>query len=150
MVGFLIFETLCLGKSKTLPCIEKKYHKNERHMCKVTPIFTKLALNMCLFSAQIFMIEFPGVTTSYGETLDFIAFFEYFYTLMTSIHVWSIVSSLNFHRLCAWIVWIFWYVNVPNVIASYGKFSNLLCFFIYYCILKRYTVIKLLQIICKG
>ena len=42
----------------------------------------------------------PDVTESYGKFFDLIAFFRYFHTLLTSIHVWSIVSSPNFHRLC--------------------------------------------------
>ena len=46
-----------------------------------------------------------------------------------TIHVWIIVSSPNFHRLCIWIMYIFWYISMPNVTAEYGRFSNLIAFF---------------------
>ena len=46
VAGFLIFETFCLGSSKTLPNVWKKYHKNERHLCLVRHTFTKLSQNM--------------------------------------------------------------------------------------------------------
>ena len=42
---FFIFETLCLGSSKTLPYVWKKYHKNEWHLRLVTQIFTECVSN---------------------------------------------------------------------------------------------------------
>ena len=53
LVGFLIFGTLCLGSSKTLPYFWKKYHKNEKHLCLVTHIFIKLSQNVCLINKHI-------------------------------------------------------------------------------------------------
>ena len=55
VTGFLSFETLCLGSSKTLPYVWKKYHKNEQHLCLVTHIFTKLSENVCLISTRILL-----------------------------------------------------------------------------------------------
>ena len=45
---FLNFETLCSGRSKTLTYVRKKYHNNERYLCFVTHIFTKLLQDVCL------------------------------------------------------------------------------------------------------
>ena len=42
----------------------------------------------------------PDVTASYGMPFDFIAFFRYFHTLLTTIHVCSVVSSQNFYKMC--------------------------------------------------
>ena len=77
-----------------------KYHKNERHLSFITHSLTKLSQNECLFNTHIYYIGMPDVTASSGRSFDFIAFFGYFHTLLTSIHVQSIVSSPNFHRLC--------------------------------------------------
>ena len=57
VVGFLIIETLCLGRSKTLPYVCKKYHKIERRLSLVAYIFTKLSQNVFLinFNIHIFM-----------------------------------------------------------------------------------------------
>ena len=45
------------------------------------------------------IIDMPDVTASYGTPLHFITFIGYFHTLLTTIHVWSIVSSTNIDRL---------------------------------------------------
>ena len=55
--------------------------------------------------------------------------------IFMSINVWSTVSSQNFHRLCVWLMYKFWYVNMPNVTAGYGRFSDSIAFlgiFIHY------------------
>ena len=57
VVGFLIFKTLCLGRSKTLAYVWKKYHKNEMHLCLVIHIFTKLSQNECLINVQILVYQ---------------------------------------------------------------------------------------------
>ena len=91
---FLVFETVFLDSLK-------KYHKNERNLRLVTYTFTKLSQNVCLINTQILIyIDMPYVTASYGTPFDFIVFFRYFHIFLTIIHVWSIVSSPNFHRLC--------------------------------------------------
>ena len=41
-----------------------------------------------------------------------------------NIHFWSIISSSKFHRLCVWLIYTFWYVNMPNVFAGYERFSD--------------------------
>ena len=65
---FLIFETLCLCRTKTLTYVWQKYDKNERHLRLVAHI-------------QIFWyIDMPDGTTNYGTPFDFIEFFGYFHT----------------------------------------------------------------------
>ena len=49
-------------------------------------------------------------------------FFGYFHSLLTSIRVCSVVSPLNFHRLCVLLMYTFWYVNMPNETAGYGYY----------------------------
>ena len=39
-----------------------------------------------------------------------------------TIHFWIIVSPPNFHRLCVWLMYTFWCINMP---AGYGRFSDL-------------------------
>ena len=50
---YLIFKTLYLDRSKTLPNVRKKYHKNERHLCLVRHNSTKLSQNMCQIDTHI-------------------------------------------------------------------------------------------------
>ena len=52
----------------------------------------------------------PDVTTSYGKSLDFIAF---------------IINDHSYVNFCI----TFWYVNIPDVIASYGRFSDSIALF---------------------
>ena len=94
--GYLIFETHCLGRSKILPHVWKKYHDNERHFCLVTQSFTKLSLNVCLINTLILMYWDARCDIWFY----FILFLCYFQTLLTRIHFESTVSSPNFHRMC--------------------------------------------------
>ena len=52
---FLIFETLCLGRAKTLTYVLEKFHKNERHLSLVAHSYTKLSQNVCLINMHIFI-----------------------------------------------------------------------------------------------
>ena len=45
---FLIFETLCFGRAKTLTYIWKKYHKNEQHLSLVEHIPSSNFHRMCV------------------------------------------------------------------------------------------------------
>ena len=74
-------------------------------------------------------IDIPDISESYGTSFDFIAFFGHFHTTLATIYVWSIVPSPNFHRLCVWLIYTFWYVIMPNVTAGYGRFANVIAFF---------------------
>ena len=58
----------------------------------------------------------------------FIAFFGYFHTFLSTIHVWSIVSSQNIHWLCVLSIHTFWYDAMPDVTTSCGRFSGLIGF----------------------
>ena len=68
---FLIFESLCLGSSKTLPYVWKKFHKNDRHLSFVTHNFTKLSQIVCLINVH----NMPSVTAGCGRFSYSIAFF---------------------------------------------------------------------------
>ena len=63
--------------------------------------------------------------------------FKSFHTEVTTIRVWSIESSPNFHKLSVSLMSIFWCVNMPNVTKDYGSFYDLIPFlgiFLYYYI----------------
>ena len=38
------------------------------------------------------------------------------------------LSSPNLHRLCVWLIYTFWYVNMSNMTAGYWRFSYLFAF----------------------
>ena len=96
----------------------------------------------------------PVVTASYARSFNFIEFFGYIKTLLTSIHVKSTVFSPNFHRLCARLIHKFSYVNMPNVTAGsgYGRFSISITFLgIFHILLhalNMFEMTKLLQTVC--
>ena len=48
--------------------------------------------------------------------------------------VFSTVSSPKLHRLCVWLMYTFWNVNMPNVTAGYGRFSDSIAFFGYFSV----------------
>ena len=52
----LIFKTLCLGRSKTLPYVWKKISQ-ERHLRLVSHIFTKLSQIVCLINVHILICQ---------------------------------------------------------------------------------------------
>ena len=56
----------------------------------------------------------PDVTSSYGTQFDFMSFFGYFHILLTTMHDRIIESLPNFQRLCIYLMFIFWYVNMLN------------------------------------
>ena len=53
----MIFGTRCLGRSKILP-YDWKYHKNQRHLCLLTHIFTKHSHNVCPIDTHILMYQY--------------------------------------------------------------------------------------------
>ena len=42
-------------------------------------------------------------------------------TKMNGIFVWFDIVSPNFYRLWVWLMYTFWYVNMLNVTAGYGR-----------------------------
>ena len=54
-IRFLIFKTVFLCRSTTLPYVWKIYHKNEWYLRLVVPIFTKLSQNVYLVNTHIFI-----------------------------------------------------------------------------------------------
>ena len=83
---FSIFETLCLGKSKTLPYVWKLYHKNERHLCLVANSFTKLSQNVSLINSHILIYRHARYNCKSLKELWFFCFFGYFHIFLTTNH----------------------------------------------------------------
>ena len=56
IIGFLILKTLCSGRSKKLPYVWQKCHKNnnKRHLCLEKQSFIKHSQNMCLILIHTF------------------------------------------------------------------------------------------------
>ena len=115
----ICFWDCSLGRSATLPYVEKKYYKNERYLRLVTHIFIKHSQNMCLINTDC--IDILDVTASYGMSFDSVAFLKNFHTLLTSIYVWSVVFSPNFHRL--------YILLLAGITASYERFYDLIAVF---------------------
>ena len=66
------------------------------------------------------------VTANYGTLLDFVAFLLFF------IHNWQVFMSevLYLHKTFKyWLIDIIWYINMPNVTAGYGRFSDKIVLF---------------------
>ena len=101
VAGFLIFKTFCLGRSKTLTYVMKKYHKNEWHLCFITQSFTKLLQNVRLINTRILIYRHARGDLKLWNALWFYSIFGYFHTLLTIFHDWIVVYLPNFHRLCA-------------------------------------------------
>ena len=133
MTGFLIFETLCLGRSKTLSYVWKKYHKNERHLCLVRHSYIKFSQNKCLNNTNILTYLYASSNCKLWNALAFIAFFWVFSYIIDD-H--SCLDYCIFTKLSQ-IVWLIniWYTNVLNVTAGCGRFSNLIAFSGYFHIL---------------
>ena len=60
----------------------------------------------------------------------------------------------TFTDFCILLLYTFWYVNIPKLITGYGRFSDLIAFFLEFSYittgLKWYNCIKLFQIVCWG
>ena len=84
------------------------------------------------------------VFVAYSHTKTSLDYFVNFHTYLTTIYAWIVVSSANFHRLCVWLMYIFWYVEISNK-SYYGRFSDSISFlweFLYILL-----CLKLLQIV---
>ena len=119
VVEYLIFETLCLGRSKTLTCVFKKYHKNEPHLFLVKGIFTKLSQNLCLINTHICMYQYVRCDCKLWNALWFYCVFWVFSYIIDDN---SCLKYCTFTKLS-------WIVYVPNVTASYGGLSDSIAFF---------------------
>ena len=130
VAGFLTLYTLCLGRSKTLPYVRKKYDKNKRHLCLVWHKFTKLSQNACLINTHILIYR------QYSRYDCKLWNDPWFYCVFLAIFInnWRAfmsevqISLPNFLRLCVWIIYTLWYVNMPNVTAGYGRISDSIAF----------------------
>ena len=141
MARFLIFETLCLDRAKTLPYVWKKNHTNERHLRLVAPIFSKHSQNVCLINT-FWCFDMLDVTASYGTILLlFFLVFSYLfnnhlcgnYCICTKLS--QIICLINTHFLI--------YRQVKTSSPIWLVFEKFQC-------LKHYIFIKLSQISWNG
>ena len=56
-------------------------------------------------------------------------------TNMNGICVWKYISLPNFHRLCVWWIHSFWYVDMPDVTATYGTPLDFVAFWFIFIVL---------------
>ena len=90
---------------------------------------------MCVQSIYTFWyIDMSDVTANYG-TIEFIIaflhiFLDYcvFANFVNNWCVWSVVSSPNFHRLCIWSMYLFWYVKIQDL--NFFELSNIFKYFV--------------------
>ena len=80
---------LCLGSSKTLPYVFKKYHKNERHLWLLAHFIAKLSQNKYLIIKQILIYQYVRCDCKLWNAIWFYCVFGYFHTLLTIINVRS-------------------------------------------------------------
>ena len=100
--GFLISETVFLGRSATLPYVWKKYHIYERRL-------------------HILIYWHVRCDCKLWNTLWFHCVFWIFsYTLLLTSQCWIVVSPPNFH----WISHQYWYVKMSNFTVIYGMPPN--------------------------
>ena len=84
ILEFCLLSVVCLylGRTKTLPYVWKKYHKNERHLCLLAShICTKLSQNACLINNLMYRYARCNCY-SYGKSINFIAFLGIFIHLL--------------------------------------------------------------------
>ena len=150
----MIFEIFCLGRSKKLPYVCKKYHKNERHLSLVTHSVTKLSQNMCLINTHILVYWHDRCDYKLWNAPWFYCVFWVFSYIIDehSCLKYCIFTKLSqIVYLIDVLMYTFWYDNMPNVTAGYGRFSDLIeLFFGNFLIFLRYSFIKILQIVCQG
>ena len=131
---------------------EKKYHKNERHLCLITHFFTKLSQIVFLITMHILMYRYAIYNCKLWKAFWFYCVFRRFsyiidghsclkYCISTKLS--QIVCLTNVHILvcqyakCDCRLWrVLWFNCV------FWEFS-----YITTC-LKRYNFTKLLQIVC--
>ena len=63
-------------------------------------ICTKLSQNLCLINIHILIYWHARYDCRLWNVYSFYCIFWEFYTQLTTIHVWIVVSPPNFHKLC--------------------------------------------------
>ena len=72
---FLIFVDTLFGQFKNITLGLKKYHKNERHLCLVAHIFTKVSHDMCLINTHILLYQHARCNCKLQKALLFYSVF---------------------------------------------------------------------------
>ena len=60
--------------------------------------------------------------------LILLRFWWAFHTLLSTIQLWIVKSPQNFPRLCVFLMYTFYYVNISNLTPVYGRLSDLMLF----------------------
>ena len=81
----------------------------------------------------------PNVTASYGKNFNFI---EFFFIFSYIIYDYSYLNCCTNYVLCLFNIHL-WSVNMPNMAAGYGTFSDLIAFL---GILIHYYMFETLQL----
>ena len=113
---------------------------NDDHSCLNYCISTKNSLIMCLSYTHILIYRHARCDCRLWKVIWFFWIF---------IHNWRALMS-NFHRLCVWYMYTFWYIDMTDVTANYDRLSDLNAFvwkflYIITCLI-HYNFIKLSQI----
>ena len=140
MVGFLIFKTLCLGNSKTLSYVWRKYHKNERYLCLLGHIFTKLSHNVCLIYRHILIYWYGRCDCKLWKVYWFYCVFWIFsYIIDNHSCLYCCISTKLPQIMCL--------IDVHILVFQYTKCDCRLLELLWFN-LKSYNFIKLLEIVC--
>ena len=108
-------------------CFWKKYHKNERHLCSVTHVFTKISENVCLISTYILIW--------WHVKCDCMLWNAFWFYWAIFIHYWRQFMSevLHLHQTFTYCVsWKCTYFGMSNVTARFLDLMRFMQIFIYY------------------
>ena len=95
-----------IGNSKK----QKKYLRNERHLCLVVYIFIKLSQNVCL-------IKIPNVTSGCEKFSGIIAFLE-----IICFITWNVITLSNFYKSDEFLTFV-WLVLLYDLFGSRSRIS---------------------------
>ena len=108
---YLIFETVFLGRSATLPYVWKIHHKNEQNFCLVAHNFDKFSQNVCLVNTYILIYWHARYDCKLWNTLWFYYVFWAFSCIIidrsclnscTFTKLWLIRCLINIRTLIYW------------------------------------------------
>ena len=137
VVWFLIFKTLCLGRSKLSPYVWKIYHKNEWFSCLIEHIFTKLLQNACLINTHILMYWYIRCNCKLWSAICFYYDFRV-YSYIIDDHLWlnCCISNKLSQIVCL--------INVNILVCQYTKYDcKLWKVFWFNCVFWAYSLILL-------
>ena len=90
---------------------------------------------MCIWFTYIHILVYQN-TTCVGKLWNIswlcsVILWISIHNLTTIIHVWRVLSSPNFHRLCFWLKSTIEYVDIPDVTTGYARLTTDLNVFVW-------------------